>query len=108
MLRSAAASNRVPQTPLSQVEEMADMYVLEGLTVTALDQLTNLYARPSDRVLRKEIDHVDALGRAFIAASPFLVLATASSQGLDCSSKPNEAGRKIGQSGPLMNLIGGK
>jgi PPOX class probable FMN-dependent enzyme len=92
MLRSAAASNRVPQTPLSQVEEMAEMYVLESLTVTALDQLTNLYARPSDRVLRKEIDHVDALGRAFIAASPFLVLATASCQGLDCSPKGDKPG----------------
>ena len=34
MLRSAVASNWVPQTPLSQVEEMADMYVLESLTVT--------------------------------------------------------------------------
>ena len=45
------------------------MEVLESVTVTALDQLGNLYARPSERVLRKEIDHVDAAGRAFIAAS---------------------------------------
>jgi hypothetical protein len=30
-------------------------------------------------VLRKEIDHVDTVGRAFIVASPFLVLETGSS-----------------------------
>jgi predicted pyridoxine 5'-phosphate oxidase superfamily flavin-nucleotide-binding protein len=69
-----------------------DMEFLESVTVTALDQLANLYAHPSERVLRKEIDHVDAVGRAFIAASPFLVLATASSQGLDCSPKGDKPG----------------
>jgi PPOX class probable FMN-dependent enzyme len=65
---------------------------LENLTVTAVDELATLYARPSERVLKKEIDHVDAMGRAFIAASPFLVLATASSQGLDCSPKGDKPG----------------
>src|SRR5215471_19091648 len=65
---------------------------VESVTVTALDQLANLYARPLDRVLRKEIDHVDAVGRAFIAASPFLVLATGSNQGLDCSPKGDRPG----------------
>src|SRR5216683_7940933 len=64
---------------------------LENTTVTAVDQLATLYARPSERVLRKEIDHVDAVGRAFIA-SPFLVLATGSSQGLDCSPKGDKPG----------------
>jgi predicted pyridoxine 5'-phosphate oxidase superfamily flavin-nucleotide-binding protein len=58
---------------------------LENTTVTAADQLATLYSPPSKRVLRKEIDHVDAVGRAFIAASPFLILATGGSQGLDCS-----------------------
>lgn len=67
------------------------MEVLED-TVTALDQLANLYARPLERVLRKEINHVDAVGRAFIGASPFLVLATGSSQGLDCSPKGDGPG----------------
>jgi PPOX class probable FMN-dependent enzyme len=68
------------------------MEVLDSVIVTALDQLGNLYARPSERVLRKEIDHVDPAGRAFIAASPFLVLATGSSQGLDCSPKGDKPG----------------
>ena len=68
------------------------MEILESGTGTALDQLGDLYARPTERVLRKEIDHVDAAGRAFIAASPFLVLATGSSQGLDCSPKCDQPG----------------
>src|ERR1700731_4750579 len=67
---------------------------MEGFenTVTAVDQLATLYARPSERVLRKEIDHVDAVGRAFIAASPFLILAAGGSQGLDCGPKGDKAG----------------
>src|SRR5580693_6334953 len=65
---------------------------LENTTVTAADQLATLYAQPSERVLRKEIDHVDAVGRAFIAASPFLILATGGSQGLDCSPKGDKPG----------------
>jgi PPOX class probable FMN-dependent enzyme len=65
---------------------------LENTTVTAIDQLATLYARPSERVLRKEIDHVDGVGRAFIAASPFLVLAAGSSHGLDCSPKGDKPG----------------
>src|SRR5262245_55032017 len=68
------------------------MEALENATVTAVDELATLYARPSERVLRKEIDHIDATGRAFIAASPFLVLATGSNQGLDCSPKGDKPG----------------
>jgi len=65
---------------------------MENARITAFDQLATLYARPSERVLRKEIDHVDALGRAFIAASPFLVLASGSKDGLDCSPKGDKPG----------------
>jgi uncharacterized protein len=65
---------------------------LENTTVTAIVELSTLYVPPSERVLRKEIDHVDAMGRAFIAASPFLVLATGSSHGLDCSPKGDKPG----------------
>ena len=64
-----------------------DMEMLESL-----DALTHLYQRPTQRVIDKEIDHVNAAGRAFIAASPFLVLATAGSNGLDCSPKGDKPG----------------
>ncbi len=63
-----------------------------GSTVTTLEQLSALYDKPHERVLKKELDHVDALGRAFIAASPFLVLATGSAEGLDCSPKGDQPG----------------
>ena len=65
---------------------------IENATVTGVDELATLYAPPSERVLKKEIGHVDATGRAFIAASPFLVLATGSSKGLDCSPKGDKPG----------------
>jgi len=65
---------------------------IESVNVTGIDELAALYAPPSERVLKKEIDHVDAVGRAFIAASPFLVLATGSSKGLDCSPKGDKPG----------------
>src|SRR3984893_16779564 len=64
----------------------------ENVTVTAIDELSALYARPSERVLKKEIDHVDAVGRTFVAASPFLILATGSSHGLDRSPKRDKPG----------------
>jgi uncharacterized protein len=65
---------------------------MDGATVTTLDGLSSLYAKPHERVIKKELDHVDALGRAFIAASPFLVLATGGAQGLDCSPKGDKPG----------------
>ncbi|HZU89225.1 MAG TPA: MSMEG_1061 family FMN-dependent PPOX-type flavoprotein [Stellaceae bacterium] len=65
---------------------------LEHHILTTADELATCYARPSERVLKKELDHVDAPGRAFIAASPFLVLATGGSRGLDCSPKGDKPG----------------
>ncbi|HUK60835.1 MAG TPA: pyridoxamine 5'-phosphate oxidase family protein [Stellaceae bacterium] len=68
---------------------------MDGLakhTVATPEELAALYAAPHERVLKKELDHVDALGRAFIAASPFLVLATGGPQGLDCSPKGDRPG----------------
>jgi uncharacterized protein len=61
----------------------------EGGTVTSVDGLAALYAQPNELY---ELDHVDAVGRAFIAASPFLVLATGSRHGLDCSPKGDRPG----------------
>jgi PPOX class probable FMN-dependent enzyme len=60
--------------------------------VTSLEDLATIYKRPTDRLIKKELDYIDALGRAFIAASPFLVLATGSRDGFDCSPKGDKAG----------------
>jgi hypothetical protein len=68
------------------------MDVVDNPTVTTADALATHYAQPLERVLKKELDHVDALGRAFIATSPFLVLATGGKAGLDCSPKGDQPG----------------
>jgi PPOX class probable FMN-dependent enzyme len=61
-------------------------------TVTSLDQLEALYDAPSERVRRKQIDRLDAHCRAFIAASPFLILATSGVAGADCSPRGDRPG----------------
>ena len=61
-------------------------------TVTSADGLAALYEQPAERIATKDLDYVNAAGRAFIAASPFLVLATGSQQGLDCSPKGDRPG----------------
>ena len=68
------------------------MDVIDDLTVATTDELAAHYAKPLERALKKELDHVDGLGRAFIAASPFLVLATSGEAGLDCSPKGDPPG----------------
>lgn len=68
------------------------MDTLERTTVTTVDGLRSLYAAPLERVLKKETDHVNAAGRAFIAASPFVLVATGGADGLDCSPKGDRPG----------------
>ena len=65
---------------------------IEPQVVTSVTELAALYEHPTESVIKKELDHVDALGRAFIAASPFLVLATCGAGGLDCSPKGDKPG----------------
>ncbi len=61
-------------------------------TVTSLEDLAEIYDAPAETALTKQTDHVTAPGRAFIAASPFLILATASAAGIDCSPKGDAPG----------------
>ncbi len=65
---------------------------IEDSIVTSADDLAKLYAKPIERVAEKELDYVNEAGRVFIAASPFLVLATGGQQGLDCSPKGDQPG----------------
>jgi PPOX class probable FMN-dependent enzyme len=57
-----------------------------------LTSLEALYDAPSERVRRKQIDRLDAHCRAFIAASPFLILATSGAAGVDCSPRGDRPG----------------
>src|SRR5437762_7165468 len=68
------------------------MDTVESSWVTSIEDLAAIYKRPTERLINKELNYIDALGRAFIAASPFLVLATGSQQGFDCSPKGDKPG----------------
>ena len=61
-------------------------------TVTSLADLDRIYAKPMEPVLDKVTDHVTEVGRSFIAASPFLVLATSDGTNIDCSPKGDGPG----------------
>lgn len=60
--------------------------------IATLEALEALYGQPAERSVRKEIDHLNADYQVFVRASPFVVLASAGSDGLDCSPKGDPAG----------------
>jgi PPOX class probable FMN-dependent enzyme len=61
-------------------------------TVTSPEDLSRIYAKPLPAVATKATDHITEVGRAFIAASPFLVLATSDGDSIDCSPKGDAPG----------------
>lgn len=60
--------------------------------ITSVEELTALYDSPVATSLLKEVDHITPLHSEYIAASPFVVLATAGPDGLDCSPRGDPAG----------------
>jgi len=60
--------------------------------VATIDQLEAHYGAPRDVSMAKEIDHVSAHYRPFIAAAPFFALATSGPEGLDCSPRGDAPG----------------
>ncbi len=60
--------------------------------ITSPDQLAALYDAPAPTSLLKELDHISDDYRTFIDASPFMLLATAGLDGLDCSPRGDPAG----------------
>jgi PPOX class probable FMN-dependent enzyme len=60
--------------------------------VTSLEQLESLYGRPSGGAVAKEVERISQGYRALIEAAPFVVIATAGPEGLDCSPKGDPAG----------------
>ena len=71
---------------------MDSIDALDRFTITTSEQLDALYGEPLEAAVKKQTDHVVEPGRAFIAASPFLLLATASNDGIDCSPKGDAPG----------------
>ncbi|HJT06619.1 MAG TPA: pyridoxamine 5'-phosphate oxidase family protein [Stellaceae bacterium] len=65
---------------------------IEQHQITTLEQLKAIYGEPVGNSLVKELDHVSDHYRAFIEASPFVVLATAGPDGLDCTPRGDPPG----------------
>lgn len=61
--------------------------------IETMQQLRSLTRQPSERARSKVIDHVDEICRRFIAASPFVIVASRGADGrLDVSPKGDPAG----------------
>ena len=60
--------------------------------ITTHAALQAMFDAPVGASLAKELDHIDDNYRQWIAASPFLALATAGPKGLDCSPRGDPAG----------------
>ena len=60
--------------------------------VTSLEALEALYGHPQATSTVKEVDRLTVHYRAFVAASPFVALATAGPEGLDCSPRGDRPG----------------
>jgi len=72
---------------MSDMPQDAEMH-----RVADLETLERLYAKPLEASVAKEIDHIHPHYRAFIEASPFMVLATAGPGGLDASPRGDQPG----------------
>ena len=66
---------------------------MDPYAVTTLEQLREVYPHPAERSVLKEVDHLDHHCRAFIALSPFLLIASSDSEGAgDVSPKGGPPG----------------
>jgi PPOX class probable FMN-dependent enzyme len=61
-------------------------------TIRTLDELEALYSAPVPTSITKEIDHLTELHRAYIEASPFVLVATSGRDGIDCSPRGDPPG----------------
>lgn len=60
--------------------------------IETLEQLHGLYGTPVEAAVVKVVDHLIPEYRAFIAASPFVALATVGPEGIDCSPRGDQPG----------------
>lgn len=61
-------------------------------TIVNVAELESIYGKPVEDAIVKEKDYITAPYRALIEASPFVVLATAGPEGLDCSPRGDKPG----------------
>jgi len=60
--------------------------------VTTIEQLETLYGAKNPNSIIKELDHLSAGYRKLVEAAPFVAIATAGPEGLDCSPKGDAPG----------------
>lgn len=60
--------------------------------ITSVAELEALYGVPQETSTVKEIDYISQEYRIYIEASPFVTLATAGPEGLDCSPRGDRSG----------------
>ncbi len=60
--------------------------------VTTIEELEAIYGEKVPAAVTKEVDHLTPLHREYVAASPFVVIASAGGEGLDCSPRGDPAG----------------
>ena len=60
--------------------------------ISTVEQLEAIYGQPGDASVVKEVSSLNSHYSAFIQASPFVVLATAGPDGLDCSPRGDKPG----------------
>lgn len=61
-------------------------------TVRTVRELAALYDAPLETSLTKEVDHLTDGHRAYVEASPFVLIATSGPDGLDCSPRGDAPG----------------
>ncbi|ALF89467.1 MULTISPECIES: pyridoxamine 5'-phosphate oxidase family protein [Ralstonia solanacearum species complex] len=61
-------------------------------TLTTIAQLEQIYGQPTERAIIKAIPYLNADYRAFVEASPFVVLSSVGPDGTDCSPKGDAPG----------------
>ena len=61
--------------------------------IETVEELRSSYGEPSERAVKKSLDHLDRHCRQFIELSPFVILASAGADGrVDCSPRGDPAG----------------
>jgi PPOX class probable FMN-dependent enzyme len=60
--------------------------------VTTIEQLESLYGEPVPTSIVKEVEGLTLSHRAYVEASPFVIVATSGPGGLDCSPRGDPAG----------------
>ena len=60
--------------------------------ITSIEQLESVYGEPAAQSLAKEIPYISEHYRAFIEKAPFVTVATAGPEGLDCSPRGDPPG----------------